>query len=127
MTKNENLIKFYDRVYKKGERKHFTSFLTQGSPTSEVSEILSEIRWKGKKVLDVGCGTGLFAWSAAKKGANVTGIDFSEEAIKIAKKRQNIANLKFEKKDVKEIKEKFDVIVSIGTLEHMDNPLKILR
>ena len=53
-------------------------------------EILKETKWKSKKVLDVGCGTGNFALKAAKNGAHVLGIDFAEEAIKIAKKHVNI-------------------------------------
>lgn len=83
--------------------------------------------WKGKKVLDVGCGTGLFAYRSAKKGANVLGIDFSEAAINIARKKYKIPNLRFEKLNATEIQDKFDVIVSIGTLEHLDNPLKMLK
>ena len=127
MRKNVNLKNFYNAVYTKGERKHFTTFIAQGTPTSESDEILNEVKWRGKKVLDVGCGTGLFAWNVAKKGGNVMGIDYSEVAIEIANTRPKVSNLKFEKIDVKEIKGKFDVIVSIGTLEHMDDPLKTLR
>jgi SAM-dependent methyltransferase len=88
---------------------------------------LKQVSWKNKKVLDVGRGTGLFAFNAAKKGAIVLGIDFSTEAIELAKSQHNHKNLKFLSTDINTIKEKFDVIVSNGTLEHMDNPIKILR
>ncbi|MGI0011523.1 MAG: hypothetical protein ACREAE_09000, partial [Nitrosopumilaceae archaeon] len=71
MQKNKNLKKFYNKVYVKGEEKHFTSFVTKGTPTSEVCEILKEMKWRSKKVLDVGCGTGLFAYRVAKRGAYV--------------------------------------------------------
>ena len=128
MVKNKKLEIFYDRVYKKGEKKHFTSFIAQGKNTSEVDEILKEISWKNKKVLDVGCGTGLFAYSVAKAGAkHVLGIDFSLEAINLAKENHKHKNLNFEHKDAKNISEKFDVIVSVGTLEHMDDPLMTLK
>lgn len=127
MQKNTRLKNFYNKVYAKGEERHFTSFVTRGTPTSEVMEILKEISWRNKKVLDVGCGTGLFAYTAAKKGAVVLGIDFSETAINIAKEKYRLPNLYFEKSDAKEIQGKYDIIVSIGTLEHMDNPLKILQ
>ena len=64
----------------------------------------------------------------AKKGAkNVVGIDYSKEAIKIAQESHKRQNLQYSNIDVKLIKEKYDVIVSIGTLEHMDDPLKILK
>lgn len=127
MQKNKNLKNFYNDVYIKGEEKHFTSFVTKGTPTSEVNEVLKEVKWRYKKVLDVGCGTGLFAYKVAKRGANVLGIDFSDEAIDIAQKKYKLSNLHFERIDATDIQGKYDIIVSIGTLEHMDNPLKILK
>jgi len=126
MKKNKNLKTFYNKVYVKGEKKHFTSY-RELSATSEVKEVLKQISWKKKKVLDVGCGTGFFAFNAAKKGAKVLGIDFSTEAIELAKLQYAHDNLDFQSIDVSKIKEKFDVIVSNGTLEHMDNPLKTLK
>ena len=127
MRKNKDLQNFYQKVYLKGEKKHYTHFVTKHTTTSEADEILKEMKWKSKRVLDVGCGTGNFALKAAKKGANVLGIDFAEEAINIAKKTRKHPNLNFENVDVKNIKEKFDIIVSIGTLEHMDEPFKTLK
>ena len=125
--KNKNLKKFYDGVYKKGERKHFTTLVTTETLTEETNEVLKELNWRSKKVLDVGCGTGFFAYKAAKKGANILGVDFSKEAINIAQKKYSNPNLRYEHIDVNKINDKFDVIVSIGTLEHMDNPLQTLK
>ena len=126
MNKNKNLKNFYNKVYLKGEDKHFT-IKRESASLPEIKEVLKKISWKGKKVLDVGCGTGLFAFSAAKKGAVVLGVDFSVEAIEIAQSQYIHKNLKFTSTDVGTIKEKFDVIVSNGTLEHMDSPIKTLR
>lgn len=42
---------------------------------------------KGESVLDIACGQGFFAREFYKAGANVTGIDISQEQIEIAKKR----------------------------------------
>src|ERR1700709_332181 len=39
----------------------------------------------GKKVLDIGCGPGVFTARHAQAGADVVGIDFSEQMISIAK------------------------------------------
>ena len=126
MNKNKNLKNFYNKVYLKGEDRHFT-IKRESASLPEIKEVLKKISWKGKKVLDVGCGTGLFAFSAAKKGAVVLGVDFSVEAIEIAQSQYIHKNLKFTTTDVGTIKEKFDVIVSNGTLEHMDSPIKTLR
>ena len=40
---------------------------------------------EGKKVIDFGCGPGLYAKRLAQKGAFVTGIDFSENSINHAR------------------------------------------
>ena len=127
MRKNKDLQKLYQNVYKKGETNHFTPFVVRGTPSSDGDEILKEFNWKGKKVLDVGCGTGLFAYSAAKKGAKVLAIDYAEEAIEIAKKTYKHKNLIFEKNEASNVKGTFDIIVSIGTLEHMDRPFEMLK
>ena len=126
MQQNRDLKKFYNKVYLKGEKKHFTSFINS-TPTTEAKEILKLAKWKSKKVLDVGCGSGIFAYNAAKKGSKVLAIDYSKNAIDLAKTTYSHPNLTFKQMNQNEIKEKFDIIVSNGTLEHMDDPLKTLR
>ena len=120
------LKQFYDKVYLKGAKKHFTTFVVS-APTSDVKEVLKQISWKSKKILEVGCGTGFFAYNVAKKGGKILGIDYSSKAINLAKSQFSHQNLDFQQLDVNNIKEKFDVIVSNGTLEHMDDPLKTLK
>jgi len=126
MKKNTNLKNFYDGVYVKGEKKHFNTF-KKPIPTSELNETLKIISWNKKKVLDVGCGTGGFAYSVAARGGKILGIDYSSKAIEIAKSEYSHPNLEFMNLDVRKIVEKFDRIVSHGTLEHMDDPLSTLR
>ena len=43
------------------------------------------------------------------------------------KKTHKNKNLQYQVLDVKEIKSKYDVIVSLGTLEHVDNVLAVLK
>ena len=126
MVTNKNLKGFYERVYVKGEKKHFTTF-RESSDTSQLKLVLDNFNWKSKKILDVGCGTGYFAFNAAKKGGYVTGIDYSQKAISIAQSNYQHPNLYFKKIDIKNIVGKFDFIVCNGTLEHMDKPLQILK
>lgn len=129
MPKNKDLKKFYDSVYKKGERKHYTPLLLFGDKVPPAkAEVLREISWKGKIVLDAGCGTGELAGLIAKKGAKrVVGVDYSKDAIVAAKTSWQNSNLEFFQKDLNDIKEKFDVVVSLGTLEHLDEPLEALK
>lgn len=42
---------------------------------------------RGKRILDVGCGTGIYSDFYSQKGAEVFGFDFSEEAIKKTQER----------------------------------------
>lgn len=48
--------------------------------------ILKEANGKNLEILDLGCGPGLYTQKFAKKGHNVTGIDFSKCSINYAKK-----------------------------------------
>ena len=60
-------------------------------------------------------------------GAKVLGIDFAESAINVAKKTKKHPNLKFQKMNVKNVKEKYDIIVYLGTFEHIDEPFSTLK
>lgn len=127
--KNKELEKFYDAVYKKGETKHYTKLrLAGGKLAADRAAALKEMAWKGKIVLDVGCGTGETAYYIAKRGAaRVVGLDYSAEAIAAAREQYRHPNLSFEKKDITDVKEKFDVVLTMGTLEHTDDPFAMLK
>lgn len=129
MRQNKELKKFYDSVYKKGEARHYTSLLFSGDKAPPArTEALREISWRNKTVLDAGCGTGELAYEIARREAKfVQGVDFSQEAIRLAQKNYTLPNLAYACVDLGGVKGKFDVIVSLGTLEHMDNPLACLR
>ena len=119
MKKNLQLKKIYNNVFKKQDRIR---------ETEEFKEILKLVRWKNKEILDVGCGTGKLAYLISKKGGNVKGIDYSKSAIKVAKKKYQNPNLKYELIDVsRKILGKYDIIISVGTLEHMDSPYFMLK
>lgn len=48
--------------------------------------IVDNLVYKNENLLDIGMGTGTFAILCAKKGVNVTGIDYSEKMLEVAKK-----------------------------------------
>lgn len=68
------------------------SFL-EGKTTLKQYELKEMGNVKDKKVLHLQCHFGLDTLSWAREGANVTGIDFSGEAIRLAKILANKANL----------------------------------
>jgi len=80
---------------------------------------------KGKKLLDLGCGTGEFLAEVEKRGCEVFGLDFDREAIKIAKKRFNLKNIyamSFEEFFQKENMPKFNMITFFEVIEHLPDP-----
>lgn len=129
-TKNKTLARFYNTVYTKGEKKHYTKLLF-GKKTAlpiDEAEVLRALPWKGKTVLDVGCGTGLMAHEIAKAGAKrVVGVDFSRDAIRAAEAEHRHPTLSYRVEDVKKHTGRYDIIISLGTLEHMDKPLETLK
>ncbi len=80
---------------------------------------------KGLKILDIGCGGGLVSESLAKLGGNVTGVDFVENNINIAKNHSLSNNLEIEYKCIdaenENIKNKYDIIILFEILEHLEN------
>ena len=80
---------------------------------------------KNLEILDIGCGGGLISEPMARLGGNVTGIDASGKNIKIASLHSKESNLKINYQDkspeqLKE-KEKFDIILNLEIVEHVEN------
>ena len=75
---------------------------------------------KGMKVLDIGCGWGSFAKFAAEKyQADVVGITISKEQTRWAKEACKGLPVDIRLQDYRDVKEKFDRIISIGMFEHV--------
>lgn len=128
--KNKDLKTFYDRVYAKGESHHYTKLrlAKNGVLAADRAAALAELDWRGKSVLDIGCGTGETAHLVARRGAaRVLGIDYAPGAIAVAEKNYRAPNLSFAVRDVRDVRGKFDAILSMGTLEHIDDPLGLLK
>jgi len=80
---------------------------------------------KNLEILDIGCGGGLISEPMARLGANVTGIDAAEKNIKIASLhgKQSKLNINYLTKSPEQLKEieKFDVILNLEIIEHVEN------
>ena len=74
---------------------------------------------KGMKVLDIGCGRGEITHYCFQQGAKVIGLDFSQEAIRIA--RKTYPQVPFFHQDVFKYqpKTKFSLIIMLDFVEHV--------
>jgi 2-polyprenyl-3-methyl-5-hydroxy-6-metoxy-1,4-benzoquinol methylase len=88
---------------------------------------------RGMKICDVGCGSGRFVASLAKRGAQVTGVDFAPEMLKLgaqlAEKEGVADRCKFVLSDVLDWKtdEQFDLVIAIGFWDYVADPLPRLQ
>ena len=81
---------------------------------------------KGKKTLDIGCGTGQLVIDLLKKGMDAYGIDVASKMIDEANK--NLFNVKLSNKKVFRVadlsclsdSEPYDAVTSLGLLEYLD-------
>ncbi len=124
---NRQLHTLYEDVYRRGEETFFSKYI-EGKNVSETDAVvLAATKWQGKSVLDVGCGTGALAARIAAAGAKqVVGIDYSQAAIEAARQRASAENLSFQCLELAAWTKPVNVIVSCGTLEHMDRPWEVL-
>src|SRR5438477_8889174 len=83
---------------------------------------------KGKRVLDVGCGSGRYAVRFALEGAEVVGVDVSESMLAIARSRAEAlgvsARCRFLRQSFSEwdSREQFDIITAIGLFDYVGDP-----
>jgi 2-polyprenyl-3-methyl-5-hydroxy-6-metoxy-1,4-benzoquinol methylase len=82
---------------------------------------------KGDKLLDAGCGTGVYSFTFSKLFKKIDAIDISEEKIKSANQINIFKNINFRKGDICNLKFKdneFDAIICSDVLEHIKNDKK---
>ena len=87
--------------------------------------------YKGKRVLEMGCGTGQYAlWYAMNGAGAVTAIDLADGALAVAqqrKKESNLHNIEFNKMDILNCTlpdNYFDYSYSVGVLHHTGDPFR---
>jgi len=89
-------------------------------------ELLLKPEWfKGKRVLDAGCGNGRWSYGLAKLGSDVTAVDINTSALESAKKSltENHLSARFVQSPLESLdqalgSEQFDLVFSWGVVHH---------
>ena len=84
---------------------------------------------KDLKILDVGCGAGFLSNRLALESYRVTGVDLSEDSLRIAKKYDKTGAVEYQIADANQLPFKnnqFDVVTAMDFLEHVTNPQEII-
>jgi 2-polyprenyl-6-hydroxyphenyl methylase/3-demethylubiquinone-9 3-methyltransferase len=81
---------------------------------------------KGLRILDIGCGAGILSEPLARLGAQMVGVDPSEENIAIAGAHAEEGGLTIDYRattaeDLTEAKERFDVVLAMEVVEHVND------
>ena len=88
-------------------------------------------RWRGKRVLEVGCGIGTDSVNFARAGAELTAVDLSGESLRIAAQRADVMGvsdrIRFVEANAEELAaafegERFDLVYSFGVIHHTPHP-----
>jgi ubiquinone/menaquinone biosynthesis C-methylase UbiE len=87
---------------------------------------------RGLKVLEIGCGLGTDGAQFAAAGADYTGVDLTEAAVELARKRFELFDLSgtFQTADAEHLDfadESFDLVYSHGVLHHTPETGKAIR
>jgi SAM-dependent methyltransferase len=91
-------------------------------------------RWRGKKVLEIGCGLGTDSINFARHGAEVTVVDVSSESLALCRQRfeQYGLSARFYEGSAEELDtivpvEQYDLVYSFGVIHHTPRPDRVVE
>ena len=94
--------------------------------------VTDRVALRGRRVLDVGCGGGIFSEALASAGAEVTGIDMAERQLHVARRHSEGAGLAvdYRKSTVEALAAGqpsfFDTVTCLELLEHVPDPGSVI-
>jgi 2-polyprenyl-3-methyl-5-hydroxy-6-metoxy-1,4-benzoquinol methylase len=91
-------------------------------------------RWRGKRVLEIGCGIGTDSINFARAGAELTVVELSQTSLDLCRRRFDAFGLKahFYHGDAEELSsvlpaQEFDLIYSFGVIHHTPHPERVFE
>jgi 2-polyprenyl-3-methyl-5-hydroxy-6-metoxy-1,4-benzoquinol methylase len=92
--------------------------------------------WRGRKVLEIGCGIGTDTINFARAGAQVTAVDLSAKSLELARRRTEIYGLsdrvRFYEANAERLSqiippEPYDLVYSFGVIHHTPQPERVIE
>jgi len=91
-------------------------------------------RWRGKRVLELGCGIGTDAVNFARAGARYTAVELSSKSMELARRRFTLLGLQgtFYHGNIEELSslvplERYDLVYSFGVIHHTPRPERVIQ
>ena len=119
---NEMQKTYNDKNYFSGYLENYKEFI---KIFNQMLNLIEKYKAPGK-ILDIGCGLGLFLYLAKKRGWEANGIEVSKFASNFANNKLKLNVINSDNLDTFQ-DNFFDVIVVNHVLEHIENPLVILK
>jgi ubiquinone/menaquinone biosynthesis C-methylase UbiE len=116
---------FHDKEFSEGARRVVDKFYSVTRASRGAYEAYLASHAAGKRVLEYGCGQGSHAFFLAERGAEVTGIDISGEAIRQSRERaerEGVENVEFRVMNAEELEFEdgsFDLVCGTGIIHHL--------
>lgn len=100
-------------------------------PTEREARLFGDVQ--GRRVLDLGCGTGTNAVALARRGASVIGVDASADRLRRARERAEAAGVRVEwhQRDAAELAflraDSFDLVLATYLLDEVEDAPRLFR
>lgn len=128
MTEDLPARSYTEDYYRLHRRRYL---LNDAMSQRRIVDVLSSLQpGRGESILDVGCGIGVISLESYKRGASVTGIDYSENAIKTARElaltvlgKNEIEYLCMGIEDIPALSRRFDKVSCADFVEHISREL----
>ena len=108
-----------------GERNFYAALF--GRRVRQIERALGVADGRGRRLCDVGCAAGFLLEAAAERGWDVAGVELSRQAADFANERLGDVVRQGTVEEVRFESESFDAVAMLDVVEHVADPLGLLR